>query len=939
MKLSQLAAAVPGAHLLGADVDVRAVTSDSRTLQRGDLFVAVRGRRADGHSFVPAVVGQGAAAVVVEHALDGVAVPQLVVPDGQRALGRLIAAAAGDPASKLALVGITGTNGKTTTTFLLEHVLAAAGLVPGVVGTVSYRWPGHVLDAPYTTPTSEMLQGALGSMAADGVTHVAMEVTSAALAMHRVSGLRFTVAAFTNLTQDHLDLHGSMEEYRKAKELLFGEYLADDGVAVIDVDDPAGGNMVWAAGARRVLRVSVDGAADAEIRVVEYSSTVDGIRARIATPRGELAIESRPLIGRYNVANLALVVGIAEALGIAHDVIARGIASVPGVPGRVERVVNDAGLDVVVDYAHTPDALDNVLRTLRPLTRRRLICVFGCGGDRDPGKRPLMGAVVARLADLAIVTSDNPRTEDPRAIIEAILPAVPQPFYVDVDRRTAIRAAIAAATPGDIVVIAGKGHEDYQIFGTAKIHFDDREEARAAIAQRPRWSTTQLAAESGGSSTGDAEVSRIIIDGRGAAPGDLYVALRGQRFDGHDFITQAVASGASAVLVETGRAPGGIPSVEVADPLIALGQIAGAHRARWGGADASRRLIAITGSAGKTTTKELTRAALAGAGSTLAAVGSHNNESGVPMTLLGLRAHHHYAVIEMGMRGAGQIDYLTRFTRPDVAVVVNAGTAHIELLGSTDAIAAAKAEIYGGLGPAGIAIAPADDDRLTSRARGHGARLITFGEAPSADVRLVGYHPFGPGGADLHVDALGKRRRFRLPMIGRHNAVDATCALAAALAADVDLDLALGGLERARPAAMRSEVRELGGRHVIVDCYNANPASMAAAIDTLVELRGSARAIAVVGDMLELGDHAEDAHAVVGERLGELGIPVVALGAHKHTVADATGVPALSWTTDDPVAAARQVLAATEPGDWVLVKGSRGMRLERVIDALAEITS
>ncbi|MBE7450936.1 MAG: UDP-N-acetylmuramoyl-L-alanyl-D-glutamate--2,6-diaminopimelate ligase [Kofleriaceae bacterium] len=952
MKLSRLAASVPSARLVGADADIRAVTSDSRAVATGDLFVAVRGRRADGHGFVPTAVERGAAAVAVEREVPGLRVPQVVVPDGQRALGHLVGAAAGAPAARLTAVGVTGTNGKTTSTFVLEHVLAAAGHRPGVIGTVNYRWAGRTVDAPYSTPTPEVLHGTLAEMVAAGTSHAVMEVTSAALAMHRVAGLRFAVAGFTNLTQDHLDVHGTMEAYRAAKELLFRDYLADDGTAVIDVDDPAGAAMVAATRAggarRRVLRVSVDAAdadaelrpeqREAEIRVLAYTSSVDGVWARLATPAGELELTARPLLGRYNVANLALVVGIALALGLTPDAIARAVATLPGVPGRLERVANPAGLDLIVDYAHTPDALDNVLRTLRPVTRRRLLCVFGCGGDRDPTKRPKMGAVVAAHADLAVVTSDNPRTEDPRAIIEMILPAVPRPFYVDVDRRTAIRAAVAEATPGDVVLIAGKGHEDYQILGTTKIHFDDREEAAAAAALRPRWTVAQLAAECGGAVRGDGEtaVSRIVIDGRAAAPGDLYVAVRGQRFDGHDFVAQARAAGAAAVLVEPGRAPADAPAVEVAEPQEALAAIAGAHRARWGAADATRRVIAITGSAGKTTTKELTRAALAGAGATLAAVGSLNNETGVPLTLLGLRAQHHYGVIEMGMRGRGQIEYLTRFTRPDVAVVVNAGTAHIELLGSTDAIAAAKAEIYLGLPATGVAVAPADDDRLTARARGHGARLLTFGEAASADVRLVGYHPFGPGGADLHVDVAGARRRFRLPMIGRHNAVDATCALAAALAAGVDLDVAVAGLERARPAAMRSEVQDIGGRHVIVDCYNANPASMAAAIDTLMELRGSARAVAVVGDMLELGDHARDAHAALGERLGELGVPVIALGEHKRTVAEATGAPALAWTTDDPAAAARQVLAITEPGDWVLVKGSRGMRLERVIAALAE---
>src|SRR6185312_4389286 len=258
-------------------------------------------------------------------------------------------------------------------------------------------------------------------------------------------------------------------------------------------------------------------------RVAEQASTVRGIKARIETPRGPLAIVAPPLVGHYNVANLALAIGIGEALGLSHEAIAAGIANLRGVPGRVQRVANSANLDVFVDYAHTPDALRNVLLALRPLTSRRLICVFGCGGDRDPTKRPKMGAAVAELADLAIVTSDNPRTENPRSIIDMILPAVPKPFFVDPDRRVAIRAAIAEATPGDVVCIAGKGHEDYQILGTKKIHFDDREEAAAAATEREIRLLVGLARDADGEVHGEANIDRYTIDSRTSAPGALYV--------------------------------------------------------------------------------------------------------------------------------------------------------------------------------------------------------------------------------------------------------------------------------------------------------------------------------------------------------------------------------------------------------------------------------
>ncbi len=940
MTLATLIASLPGARVIGdPSVAVGAVRSDSRAVELGDVYVAVRGIRADGHAFVAAAIERGAAAVVVEHPLE-VAIPQVIVADGAAALGILIGRALGDPAQAMTLVGITGTNGKTTTTYLVEAILAAAGARPGVIGTVEYRWhgrdggPATTREAPFTTPTPQVLHETLATMRDAGCTHVVMEVSSAALAMERLAGVRFAVAAFSNLTQDHLDVHGSMAAYRDAKRRLFEHHLASTGSAVVNIDDPESEGMA-AAARGQILRVSASGS-PADIRVTEQHSTVRGITARIATPRGPLDVASGPLIGHYNVANLALAVGIAEALGVPHEAIARGIAALAGVPGRVERVPNAADLDIFVDYAHTPDALRNVLTALRPLTRRRLICVFGAGGDRDPGKRPKMGAEVAALADLAVITSDNPRTEDPRAILDQILVGVPRPYAVDVDRARAIRAAISEALPGDVVVIAGKGHEDYQILGTTKHHFDDREQAKAAVGQREHRTLAETARDAGGVIHGvihgvlqdaaDTPIHRVVIDSRIAAPGDLYVAIRGDHHDGHGFAGAAVAAGASGVLVDHPIAVDA-PAITVADTRLAIGALAHAHRRRWRGS-----LVAITGSAGKTTTKELTRAALALAGPVHAADGSLNNETGVPLTLLGLRAFHDHGVIEMGMRGAGQIEYLTRIAEPDVAVVVNAGTAHIELLGSTDAIAQAKAEIWLGLRDGGTIVRPADDPRLEALARRHrpSARHITFGE-PGADVALAGYQPTDAGG-ELALDVFGHRHALVLGLVGRHAALDACAALAAALAAGATIEQALGGLAHARPATMRGELVGVVGRTVIVDCYNANPASMAAALRTLAERAHShdRAAIAVVGDMLELGSHAPAAHRSIGELARELGIAVIALGELGRTIAAA----AAGEHVATPAEAAARALELSQPGDWILLKASRGMRLERVLDAM-----
>ncbi len=949
MKLHTLFDGIPGS-LRGAshvgEIEVGVVTEDSRKIGPGDVFVAVRGRHVDGHRFVATAVAAGACAVVVEEEQPHVAVPQLVVANAAEALGLLIARRLGDPAHQLTLVGITGTNGKTTTTFLVESILAAAGAAPGVIGTVSYRWAGKVEDAPYTTPTPGVLHDTFARMLADGTSHVVMETSSAALAMHRLAGVQVACAAFSNLTQDHLDLHGTMDAYRAAKQLLFSEHVRG-GAAVINVDDPEGENMLAACqGAARVLRVSaaLPGSAeelrpsqrDAEIKVIWCESTVRGIRATLRTPAGEVTLENAALVGNYNVANLALATGIAVGLGLSLEVIARGIAQLAGVPGRVERVTAAAGLDILVDYAHTPDALRNVLGALRPLTARRLICVFGCGGDRDPSKRPKMGAAVAELADLAVVTSDNPRTEDPKAILDMILPAVPSPFFVHPDRRTAIRAAVAEAGPGDVVLIAGKGHEDYQILGTTKIHFDDREEAAAAAALRPRSTLAELAELTGGTLAGPAGTSEVVISGaaidsRAVAPGQLFVAIRGHKQDGAQFWPAAQAAGAAAALA--GAPIAGAPTCVVADPTLALGKLAAAHRRWWHEARPGARLVAITGSSGKTTTKQLTTAALAAADVTWSTAGSLNNETGLPLSLLGLRAHHRFGVVELGMRGLGQIEYLTRLAQPDVAIVVNAGVAHLELLGSRDAIAQAKGEIWLGLAADGVVVRPSDDERLAHWAKQHAPNARTLTVGPRGDLEIVSYRTAAPG-AHVRVRALGVEHELVLPIPGRHVAFDACCALAAAIALEIPLALALEGLASSRPAAMRGELVEVAGRHVVVDCYNANPASMTAALDMMTELAEGRRVVAVLGDMLELGPGAAEAHAATARHAVAAGFSVVALG--ELTSAAVAGLGATAVAVPDPAAAAAQALAVSDPGDFILLKASRGMRLERVLESLQE---
>lgn len=502
--LSQIANDIFGAKLVGdGNVKIIGVTHDSRQVVPGMLFAALKGSHIDGTKFVEAAIQAGAVAILCEDQL-AVNVPQLIVENPRDQLGFVAAACFENPSSELALVGITGTNGKTTITYIVESVLNARGYGCGVMGTVEYRYDAHRWDADFTTPEASMVQSTIRKMVDAGATHLAMEVSSHGLSLGRVNGCEFDVAAFTNLTQDHLDFHHSMQQYGVAKMQLFTKYLANRPQAkiVLNMDDPFAAEIRKQV-AGEVIAVSTalkPDDLDLAVRpVAQPKFTIDGIEARLQTPCGEVRLQSE-LCGPHNFSNLLVAFGICLSLGLEATDIAASMTHIRSVPGRLERVDEKDSFSVFVDYAHTPDALVNVLRALRPLTKGRLICIFGCGGDRDGDKRPLMGAAVAQYADIAVVTSDNPRTESPGKIIDMVLPGVcshkrdalavtqlpiANDGYISIeDRRDAIQTVIASARARDTVLIAGKGHEDYVIVGTKKFHFDDREEARLALAMR-----------------------------------------------------------------------------------------------------------------------------------------------------------------------------------------------------------------------------------------------------------------------------------------------------------------------------------------------------------------------------------------------------------------------------------------------------------------------
>jgi UDP-N-acetylmuramoyl-L-alanyl-D-glutamate--2,6-diaminopimelate ligase len=495
MKLSDIVPFLDCQVFGSVDIDITGISTDSRTIansRQGVLFAAVPGEHVDGHAYIPAAVSSGAVCVLAERQTPSISATQVIVPDIREAVAMAADLISGEPSKKLVLLGITGTNGKTTTTYILESILKKAGANPGVIGTVNYRFNGRVFDAPHTTPQAPELQAILKEMADGGVTHCVMEVSSHALEQKRVGHCRFRAGVFTNLTHDHLDYHKTMDEYFRCKSLLFAYLNENGGASVVNVDDPWGKKLKSAFGGALTFSLSPG----ADVYPKSFSLLEGRTEAMVSTPAGDVQVSSH-LVGEYNLQNMLGAVAVASSIGIGKEAISQGISALERVPGRLEKLESKAGnIRAYVDYAHTGDALERALEALRPVTSGRLMTVFGCGGNRDRGKRPKMGGIAVRLSDFTIVTSDNPRDEEPLEIIKEIEAGISgfrkfdpagspseKGYMVIPDRKEAIRKAVALAGSGDTILVAGKGHEDYQIIKGVKHHFDDFEVIREAMEE------------------------------------------------------------------------------------------------------------------------------------------------------------------------------------------------------------------------------------------------------------------------------------------------------------------------------------------------------------------------------------------------------------------------------------------------------------------------
>ena len=987
--------------VLPEDLLIADISIDSRNHSAGALFVALVGVVNDGHAYLESAVAAGCVAVLsvagkVEESrmknLDAVVVE---VPDTNLAYAVVAANYFQRPAEKLSCVGVTGTNGKTTVTYLLERIFLENGWNVGVIGTVNIRYTltggkPTLLDTRFTTPEAFILQKALREMVDAGVDHVIMEVSSHALAQARVGGIVFETAAFTNLTRDHLDYHSDMAGYFQAKEKLFSHYLGENGKAVLPCPGTESEGWKWLrplyrlCGERKNRIIGWGENVDAEVRLEGFETKLLSTHLKLRTPSGVKTFTS-PLVGRFNVDNLLTAFALALAMHVDETTICRALSVAAGAPGRLQRVSVETlwpshGPVVLVDYAHTPDALEKVLQTAKALPHRRLFCLFGCGGDRDKGKRPTMGAIAARLADVVVVTDDNPRTEDPDGIISQILAGIEpvlgmaknrdlllQHNQIDTghlvirDRRDAIERTIRAAGTEDIVVIAGKGHETYQLTLQGKRFFDDRREAENALLS---W-TAELIAEAVGGTVrlgprGRGLLGAVQTDSRNANRNGMFVALRGENHDAHDFLQQAVENGATCLVVDhipANMNDSEVSMVVVADTQKALGDMAGYRRRRLSTV-CRQQVIGITGSCGKTTVKEMVTAILARkwpAGPdhpqncVLKTQGNFNNLIGLPLSLLPLSVNNRVAVLEMGMNRPGELQRLGAIADPDISCITNIHAAHLEGLGSIEGVAAAKEELFATTKASGTLIINLDDPWIARLDKKYPHKKITFAASGSQLADKPDFWPsaifFETGGVITFI--LHYRQEtvaIHLFTAGEHNVANALAAAALATAAGAGLGEIAAGLGDYRAPAKRMEILESKfGFTVLNDTYNANPASMAAGISTLRQLTRQ-KAVAILGDMRELGASAPQAHFDIGRLLAELDIDHVGIvGDFKHEVekgALASGLPRerlrLFADKDGVVLWIKEMVTAKKLGkdDLILVKASRGLRFETIVEKL-----
>lgn len=914
--------------LQGDDVEIRHLSYSSSDIRNESLFFCIEGFKTDGHLFVKEAVEKGARAVVVsKDVFVGKDITVVKVKDTREAMAAISAKFYGTPLNSLEVIGVTGTNGKTTTTFMIKSILDEFNKKTALLGTIYEIIGDKIEEAKRTTPESLDLQRYFYEMKQNNITHCIMEVSSHSLELKRVYGINFKVGIFTNLTQDHLDFHRTMENYFNAKMKLFNcsEYC------VINIDDEYGKKAYGLLKNKKIITFGIDNRADIMAKNLIIDS--DGTEFDLILDNYIRRVKLH-LPGKFNVYNALGSIAAALSINIPIEVAVKGVEKLKSVPGRSEKISCNIGSTIVIDYAHTPDGIENILKAAREYTRGRLITVFGCGGDRDRGKRPLMGKAAGLLSDFCIITSDNPRSEEPQDIIKDIIPGIVTTnckYVIIEDRRKAIEYAIKNTVKGDVIVIAGKGHEKYQILKDKVVEFDERKIVEDILKEVVTLEDIITATKGKAYNIKDTKikVNKIQTDSRKIEEGDVFVALIGEKFDGHNFIKEVKEKGALCAVVSKLDLNVDIPQILVDDTLMAYKEIARYYRLRY-----DIPVVAVTGSSGKTTTKEMIASVLSQRLNVLKTEKNFNNEIGIPMTVLNLNSKHRAAVLEMGMDRFGEIESSAYVANPNIAVISNIGTAHIEKLGSRENILKAKMEITTFFKEDNILIINADNDMLNKVVTDK-YKVVKFAINNGAEYKAYDIIDLGSEGMEFKCLLSGIERKFKVALPGTHNIYNALSAIAVGDIIGLNYEEIYNGILVFNPGNMRMNIVELDEDiKLIIDCYNANPDSMKAALDVLSKFKG--RRIAVLGDMFELGEYSVELHKEVGGYAANKCDMLVAIGDFSKYYFEEAKNKIESYYFKTKEEALNFIKSNVKGNDVILIKASRGMELEYISDNLKE---
>ncbi len=835
------------------------IAIDSRKVKPGNIFICLSGYNTDGHLFFQSAIDNGASLIIGEKD-NSSSYPSIIVSNSRLAAAFLCREFYRLDDKKMKIIGITGTNGKSTTAFLSYQLAMKIGKKAGFIGTIGYYINNHHYPTSLTTPDVVEITSILAEMQDTGVEVVFLEASSHALAMERLAGLYFTAALFLNLSQDHLDFHANLDEYAACKFKLFNQ-IHSNGLALINIDDKFG-RQLWDTVSKRKYSVSgYYGNILYNIDKINFNGSQFTLYIN-----NEIFTINSPLIGEFNIFNLSFAIA---AVSLSFPDIELGwiiekIPSLCSVPGRLEQINNIEQKNILIDYAHTPDAITKVTQTIAKVTNGRLITIIGAGGNRDRKKRPLMLKAALEFSDLVIITTDNPRNEEPTEIIRDIMQgsSTTDAVWIKENRSEAIQDALWLSCSEDTILICGKGHEIFQEIKGQKLPFDDRQVIKDYYEPGKYQSGNrnlsfdrimiEFICKGEISHCSNCQIKNIITDTRKLIPESLFIPLSGGRFDGHSFLQEALKYPSNITLCKNTYNIIDDRIIKVKDTLEAYGLIARSYRRLF-----KTKVIAITGSTGKTSVKEYLYNILQEKGKTLKTYSNENNYIGVSKTLLNITNDNKYVIIELGTNHFGEIKWLTYVTDPDIAVITNIGTSHLEFLHDEDGVFSEKIEIFSE--GAQVKIFPGDDRKFCS------IEGSDFGFEPERKFRIHNLNKIESGYAFKIND-----KHYLITAKAKFQVTNAAIAITTALHLGVSHEMILKGLQKELDLPLRLQEISSGEKLIIADCYNANPQSMQAAIEYWQSLDKSRPHVAILGSMLELGKHSVQKHTEIGSYLQEI---------------------------------------------------------------------